>query len=324
MPLRIAFQMDALARLNKPVDSTLELARAAAEMGHHLFHYEPQALRMRLDPQAATPAGHITITAAGHALCCDPTAADPWSLGAADIRDLATFDVILMRQDPPFDLGYITATHILEHLRDKVRIVNDPVGVRNAPEKLLITHFPHLMPPTLITRDRTAIDSFRAEHGDIIIKPLHGYAGHGIFHLRPDDDNLPALIETLGSSNREPLMVQKFLPVATLGDKRIVILDGEPVGVFTRFPASGDARGNMRVGGQAKAAPLTARDRAICAELAPVFRERGLFLVGLDVIGDCVTEINVTSPTGLIMSDRLEGRHGSDRIAEQFWRKIAA
>jgi glutathione synthase len=195
--------------------------------------------------------------------------------------------------------------------------------VRNAPEKLLILEFPHLMPPTLIARDPAAIRDFHARHGDIIVKPLHGFAGHGIFHLRADDDNLPALLETLGAMNAEPLMIQKFLPVATLGDKRIVMLDGDPVGVFRRMPVKGDIRGNMRVGGRAELAPLTTRDREICDALAPALRERGLFLAGVDVIGDYLTEINVTSPTGLVTADQLEGRSGKDTIAEQFWARLA-
>ena len=317
MPLRIAFQMDPLTRLNKRTDSTLYLARAAAKNGHQLFHYEPQHLRMDISGTTRS------ITAEGHALLFGQDVADPWSLGARQVIDLSQTDVILMRQDPPFDLAYITATHILEHLADRVRVVNDPAGVRNAPEKLLITYFPELMPPTLITRDIEAIREFRARHGDIIIKPLHGFAGHGVFHLKPDDDNFSGLVEMMASMNNEPWMIQKFLPVATLGDKRIVVLDGDPVGVFRRMPAAGEVRGNMRVGGRAEASPLTPRDLEICERLKPVLRERGLYLVGLDVIGDYLTEINVTSPTGLLTADQLEGRSGMDTIAEQFWIRLS-
>ncbi len=316
MPLRIALQMDALERLYKPLDSTLELARAAVERGDELFHYEPSGLRMDI------AAGGTRVTAKVHRLVYDKRNPDPWSLGEESVADASEFDVILMRQDPPFDLSYITATHILEHLKDRVRIINDPVGVRNAPEKLLITYVPHLMPPTLIARDREAIETFRTEHRDIIIKPLHGYAGHGIFHLRPGDDNLPGLLETLATINNEPWMVQKFLPITEWGDKRIVVLNGEPVGSFRRMPAAGDVRGNMRVGGRPEKAELTRRDQEICATLAPMLRERGLFLAGIDVIGDYLTEINVTSPTGLIVADQLEGRTGQDRIAERFWRFV--
>lgn len=316
MSLRIAFQMDALARLNLKTDSTLYVAAAAARRGYELFHYEPEQLRMEIK------AGTRHITARGHVL--HHTADHGWVLGDEQTRDLQDFDVVLMRQDPPFDLAYITATHILEHLKDKVRVINDPVGVRNAPEKLLITHFPHLMPPTLITRDRAAIEAFRAQHHDIIIKPLHGHAGHGIFHLRPGDDNLPSLVETLSAMNREPWMIQKFLPIATVGDKRIVVLNGEPVGCYRRLPAAGDMRGNARVGATVELAPLTPRDKEICATLGPVLREKGLFWAGLDVIGDCLTEINVTSPTGLVTADSLEGRSGKDTIAEKFWDIVSA
>jgi glutathione synthase len=228
-----------------------------------------------------------------------------------------------MRQDPPFDLAYISATHILEHIQNKVCVVNDPVGVRNAPEKLFATHFSRFMAPTLITRDREAIEDFRARHGDIILKNLHGYAGHGIFHLKRGDHNLPSLIETLAEKNNEPWMIQKYIPaIHTKGDKRIVILDGDVVGFYTRIPAKGDVRGNMRAGAKPKAAPLTKRDREIVTALAPALKEAGLFLVGCDVIGDYLTEINVTSPTGLIVSDRMAGRKGKNTIAEQFWDRL--
>ncbi|HEU0118581.1 MAG TPA: glutathione synthase, partial [Alphaproteobacteria bacterium] len=247
--MKIAFQMDPLERLNKKGDSTLSLARAAAGRGYELFHYEPGHLQMVMGPHAPK------ISAAGHTLLLDK-ATDDWKLGEQSRRDLSGFDVILMRQDPPFDMAYITATHILENLPKKTRVINDPVGVRNAPEKLLISLTPQFLPPTLIARDREAIEEFRKQHGDIILKPLHGYAGHGIFHLRTDDNNLAALLETLGERTNEPWMVQKFLPVATQGDKRVVIMDGEPVGVFTRFPEKNETRGNMRVGGRPEPATL--------------------------------------------------------------------
>jgi glutathione synthase len=313
MTLQVALQMDALARLNLKSDSTLYVAAAAALRGYSLFHYEPQRLRLEVLN------GMRRISALGHMLTHE---GGVWKQGAEETRDLTTFNIILMRQDPPFDLAYITATHILELLPKSVRVVNDPAGVRNAPEKLLILDFPQFMPPTLIARDAPAIRDFHARYGDIIVKPLHGFAGHGIFHMRADDDNLPALLETLGTMNSEPWMVQKFLPVATLGDKRIVVLDGEPVGVFKRMPVTGDIRGNMRVGGRAELAPLTKRDREICEALSPVLKTRGLFLAGIDVIGDYLTEINVTSPTGLITADQLEGRSGKDTIAEQFWTRL--
>jgi len=316
MPLSIALQMDALSRLNQASDSTLELARVAAAAGHRLFHYEPKDLRLDVS------GGTTRLTAAGHDLIHAPQGAAVWHYGEASVRDLSDFDVILMRQDPPFDMAYIAATHLLELLPKKVRIINDPAGVRNAPEKLLITYFPHLMPPTLITRDRQAIDDFRAHHHDIIIKPLFGHAGHGIFHLKEGDDNLPALVETLAAASNEPWMIQKFLPVHQVGDKRILLLDGEPVGGVLRIPAAGDMRGTLRTGARAERMVLSKRDRDICDALRPALRERGLFLTGIDVIGDYLTEINVTSPTGLVTSDTLEGSTGKDRIAEKFWRIV--
>lgn len=315
MSRSIAFQMDHLDQLNHKFDTTLALAQSAAQRGYDLFHYEVGKLRLDIKN------GATKITATGNPLLLDKETGI-WNLGKSELRDLSTFDAILMRQDPPFDLSYITATHILELLRDKVKIINDPVGVRNAPEKLLVTHFPHLMPPTLITRDIEAIKQFRDEHKDIILKPLHGYAGHGIFHLSPHDDNLAALVEMLAAQNREPWMIQKFLQVSQYGDKRIVLIDGEIVGHFTRFPASGDMRGNLRVGARAEKSELTKRDLEICEALKPALIERGLFFTGLDIIGNYVTEINVTSPTGLVLSDQFAGYTGKDSIAEKFWQKI--
>ncbi|MFY9287863.1 MAG: glutathione synthase [Alphaproteobacteria bacterium] len=314
--MKVALQMDALERLNLTYDSTLYLAQAAAQRGFELFHYEPTQLAM------SVANGKTVITARGHSLKYKPGEKNPWVLGEEQKRDLQDFDIVLMRQDPPFDLGYITATHILEHLTGKTRVINDPVGVRNAPEKLLIALFPELMPPTLITRDRLAIEDFRKTHKDIIIKPLHGHAGHGIFHLKDDDDNLPALVETMAALNSEPWMIQKYLPINKLGDKRAVLLDGELVGLFNRFPPEGDMRGNMRVGGRAEAAEANARDKEICAAIGPALRERGLFLSGVDIIGDYLTEINVTSPTGLIVADQFAKRTGKDTIAEKFWHKL--
>jgi glutathione synthase len=312
MTIRIALQMDALSRLNLKYDSTLYLAKAALKRGCELFHYEPAHLRLDV--------GH-GVTAAGHALNFNE-AENSWSLGEAATIELADVSVVLMRQDPPFDLAYITATHLLDHLGDRVKVINDPTGVRNAPEKLLVTHFPQFMPPTLIARDVDAIEAFRVAHGDIVIKPIYGHAGHGIFHLRSGDDNLPGLMETLGGISAEPVIAQKFLPVNAYGDKRIVLLDGEAVGHYRRIPAKGDFRGNARVGARTEVAPLLKRDREICAELGPVLRDCGLRLVGLDVIGDFLTEINVTSPTGLVTSDELNNRSGKDSIAEKFWDKV--
>ena len=313
----IALQMDALARLNISSDSTLELARAAFEAGHRIFHYEPQTMRMEI----AHGSSHIRAT--GHELAYAPTTKEVWQQGKEELRDLSDFDVILMRQDPPFDLAYITATHMLEQLPKKTRVINDPAGVRNAPEKILNTMFPHLMTPTLITRDYKAIQAFRDEHKDIIIKPLYGHAGHGIFHLRAGDDNLPALIETLASQSPEPWITQKYLPVHEVGDKRIIMLDGEIAGGLVRMPATGDMRGTLRTGATPQRMQFTKRDHEICEALGPTLKERGLFFSGVDVIGDYLTEINVTSPTGLVTADKLEGRTGKDRTAELFWKKLS-
>jgi glutathione synthase len=316
--LKVALQMNALEALTKPTDTTLYVAQAAARRGYELFHYEPGHMRLETDPRRG-----MRITARGHALAFPGATQDSARYGAASTRDLGDFDVIFMRQDPPFDLAYVAATHMLEHLTPKVRIVNDPVGVRNAPEKLVTTHFPDLMPPSLITRDQEAICAFRARHGDIVFKPLFGFAGYGIFRLRADDGNLHALLEMMASLNPEPWQVQKYLPaINSTGDKRIILLDGEPVGCFTRIPAKDDSRGNMRVGGRPKPARLTPRDREICRKLAPSFRKQGLYLVGIDIIGEYLTEVNVTSPTGLVVADRLEGRKGKHTIAEMFWDRL--
>jgi glutathione synthase len=314
MTMRVALQMDPLDRLDKKYDTTLHIATAAARRGFSLFTYEPQNLRMEI------VGAERKIAAIGHRL----TYVDGlWETGGRENYDLSTFDIILMRQDPPFDLAYITATHILEHLTTKVRVVNDPVGVRNAPEKLLITHFPQLMPPTLITRDRASIDEFRARHGDIIIKPLYGHASRGVFHVRPDDTNLAVLTETLSLLNRDPWMVQRFLPdIITEGDKRIILFEGEPVGVFRRLPAKGDIRGALSAGAKLDSAVLTKRDQEICSVLAPVLQSRGLFFAGIDVIGGWLTEINVTSPSGLVDADEIEGRKGKHSLAEVFWDRL--
>jgi glutathione synthase len=232
---------------------------------------------------------------------------DHFTLGQSSVQDLSKVNVVLMRQDPPFDMAYITATHILEHIHPKTLVVNDPVSVRNAPEKLLVTHFSHLMPPTLITADPAQVKAFRQLHGDIIVKPLFGNGGAGVFHLRPDDSNLNALLEMFTERSREPVMVQRYLPEVRQGDKRIILIDGEPAGAINRVPAAGEARSNMHVGGRPEKTPLTPRDREICAAIGPTLKKQGLIFVGIDVIGDYLTEINVTSPTGLQEVNRFEG-----------------
>ncbi len=212
-----------------------------------------------------------------------------------------------MRQDPPFDMAYITATHLLEHVSRRVLVVNDPASVRNAPEKLVAMRFPELMPPTLVTSDRDEIIAFRARHGDIILKPLFGNGGAGVFRLTPQDENLNALLELFTVLYREPIMVQRYLPAVRAGDKRIVLIDGEAAGAVNRVPAAGEARANLHVGGRAAKSELTPREREICAAIGPMLRAEGLLLVGIDVIGDHLTEINVTSPTGLQEINRLDG-----------------
>jgi len=229
-------------------------------------------------------------------------------------------DVVLMRQDPPFDMAYISATHILEHIHPRTLVVNDPAAVRNAPEKLLVTHFPDLMPPTLVTWDVAAIRAFRAEFGDIIVKPLFGNGGAGVFRIRPDDENLGALLEMHFDRSREPLMIQRYEPAVRQGDKRIILIDGEPAGALNRVPAQGEARSNMHVGGRPERVALTPRDEEICARIGPMLREQGLIFVGIDVIGDYLTEINVTSPTGLQEIARFDGTNLAGRI----WDRIEA
>jgi glutathione synthase len=244
---------------------------------------------------------------------------DHFRFGGEERLDLGSMDVVLMRQDPPFDMAYITATHMLEHIQPKTLVVNDPASVRNAPEKLLVTHFPELMPPTLVTWDIEAIRAFRAEHGDIVVKPLFGNGGAGVFRIKPDDENLAALLEMHFARSREPLMIQRYEPAVRL-DKRIILVDGEPMGVINRVPAEGEARSNMHVGGRAEASRLTVRDREICARIGPTLRAQGLIFVGIDVIGDWLTEINVTSPTGLQEVARFDGTN----LAGAIWDRIEA
>jgi len=298
MSLKIAIQMDPVERINPAGDSTFMLALEAQARGYHLHHYLPRDLTLEGNK----------LTAIARPLQASKTGAVPIALGQPETLDLSAMDVILMRQDPPFDMAYITATHLLEHASGKALVVNDPVSVRNAPEKLFATHFAGLMPETLISSDAAAIRAFRKKHGDIIVKPLFGNGGAGVFHLRPEDDNLNALLEMFHALYRgEPVMAQRYLPEIRQGDKRIILVEGEPVGAVLRVPAAGEARANLHVGGKAQKSPLTSRDRAICAAIGPKLRELGLVFVGIDVIGDCLTEINVTSPTGIQEINRLDG-----------------
>jgi len=297
MSLAVAIQMDPIESIDIDADSTFVLALEAEKRGHTLFHYLPRDLALR----------NGRVLARVRPLAVRRIRGDHFTLGEARTVDLAGMDVVLMRQDPPFDMAYITATHLLDHIHPRTLVVNDPTHVRNAPEKLLVTHFGDLMPPTLITSDREQIMDFRDEHKDIIVKPLFGNGGAGVFHLLPGDENLNSLLEMFTQLYREPVMVQRYLPEVRQGDKRIILVDGVAVGAVNRVPAEGEARSNLHVGGTAKASVLTARDREICEAIGPTLKERGLIFVGIDVIGDYLTEINVTSPTGIQQIDRFDG-----------------
>lgn len=296
MSLAVAIQMDPIESIDIDADSTFVLALEAQRRGHGLYYYLPQNLSLK----------HGRATARAWPLTVRREKGRHYELGEMETLDLATMDVVLMRQDPPFDMAYITATHVLEHIHPQTLVINDPVWVRNAPEKLFVTHFPDLMPPTLITSDREEVHAFRAEHKDIIIKPLYGNGGAQVFHVKPDDENLNALLEMFTQMSREPIIVQRYLPEVRQGDKRIILIDGEPAGAIDRVPAEGEARSNMHVGGRAMKAVLTARDREICEAIGPALKERGLTFVGIDVIGQYLTEINVTSPTGLQEINRFD------------------
>ena len=297
----------------------------AQARGHSLWHYEVR--HMALKEGRSKPGGgkrDERLFARGHAVKVVREKGAHYEFGPMETRDLGTMDVVLMRQDPPFDMAYITATHMLEHIQPGTLIVNDPAAVRNAPEKILVTHFPDLMPPTLITWDTDAIRSFRAEYKDIIVKPLFGNGGAGVFRIKPDDENLASLLEMHFARSREPLMIQRYEAAVRLGDKRIILVDGEPAGAINRVPAAGEARSNMHVGGRPEKAPLTARDLEICAAIGPTLRDQGMIFVGIDVIGDYLTEINVTSPTGLQEIARFDGVHIEKTIWDRIEEKVGA
>ena len=314
MSLAVGIQMDPIERVNIDADSTFALALEAQARGHGLFHYLPQNLVLR----------EGRIRAKARALAVKREKGAHFRLGTPEILDLASLDVILMRQDPPFDMAYITATHLLEQVPPQTLVVNDPVHVRNAPEKLYVTHFHKLMPPTLIASDREQILEFRAAHGDIIVKPLFGNGGAGVFHLTPEDENLNALLEMFTQLYREPVVVQRYLPEVREGDKRIILIDGEPAGAVNRIPPKGEARSNLHVGGKAVRAALSSRDREICEAIGPALKDKGLIFVGIDVIGDYLTEINVTSPTGIQEIDRFDGVNLSARIWDAIEARYAA
>jgi len=310
MRLNVAVQMDPIERINIRGDSTFALLLEAQKRGHSLSYYTPDRLALR----------DGKVSAAVRSVAVRDVAGDHFTLGEARHSELSSFDVVLLRQDPPFDLAYISTTHMLERIHPKTLVVNDPAQVRNAPEKVFVTDFPDLMPPTLLTRDLEAIKAFRAEHGDIVMKPLYGKGGEAVFRLQREDLNFGSLYDLFAATFREPWVVQKFLPAVREGDKRIILVDGEFAGAVNRIPAPDDLRSNMVRGGVPKETELTAREREICARLGPALRERGLIFVGIDVIGDFLTEVNVTSPTGI----RAVKNFGGPDIAALIWDKIEA
>ncbi|AUQ63500.1 glutathione synthase [Phaeobacter inhibens] len=308
--MKIAFQMDPITDVDINADSSFRLAEEAQARGHSLFFYGPD--------QLAYQEGRIT--ARGHDMRVQRVAGTPAELGPRREVDLSDFDVVWLRQDPPFDMHYITSTHLLDRLKGQTLVVNDPFWVRNYPEKLLVLDFPELTPPTTVARDLDTIKAFKEKHGDIILKPLYGNGGAGVFRLDANDRNLTSLHELFTGFSREPLIVQKFLPDVSNGDKRVILVDGEPVGAINRVPAAGETRSNMHVGGRPEKISLSDRDREICAAIGPLLREKGQVFVGIDVIGDYLTEINVTSPTGIQELERFDGVN----IAEKIWQAIEA
>ena len=310
MALRVGIQMDPIGEIDISGDTSFALALEAQRRGHELFYYEPDRLAMR-DGQVSAAIQPLQVADAVGA---------HFELGAASITDLRDLDVILMRQDPPFDMHYISATHMLERVHPDTLVVNDPAAVRNAPEKIFPVRFAGLLPDTLITRDRAALDAFRAEFGDIILKPVFGNGGAGIFRIGPDDENFGALVDMFVQTDREPIIAQRYLPEVRAGDKRVILVEGEAVGALNRVPAAGDARANVHVGGTPEAAGLTDRDLEIAHEIGPVLRDMGIVFAGIDIIGAHLTEINVTSPTCI----REIKAFGGPDIAVMIWDAIEA
>src|SRR6201994_1828980 len=305
MGLTVAIQMDPIEKIDINGDSTFALALEAQARGHGLLYYGPRDLTFRENK----------VSAWVKPLNVRAVKGDHFALGDAFVYDLSAADVVLMRQDPPFDMSYITATHVLERIHPKTLVVNNPAQVRNAPEKLFVTEFGDFIPPTLITSDIREIRAFRDEHKDIILKPLYGNGGAGVFRVKIDDENFGSLMEIFTLFYREPVIVQRYLPDVRKGDKRIILVDGEFAGAINRVPAQGEARSNMHVGGRPEATELTAREKAICAAIGPALKQRGLIFTGIDVIGDYMTEINVTSPTGIQEVKRFGGKD----IAAMIW-----
>ena len=308
--MKIAFQMDPIQSVDINADSSFRLAEEAQARGHELFFYGPDKL--------AYDEGRILAT--GQSFTVQRVQGDHVALGAETQVDLAEFDVVWLRQDPPFDMHYITSTHLLDRLKGRTLVVNDPFWVRNYPEKLLVLDFPDLTPPTMIARDLETIKAFKARYGDVILKPLYGNGGAGVFRLDTNDRNLTSLHELFTGFSREPLIVQKFLPDVSAGDKRVILVDGEAVGAINRVPAEGETRSNMHVGGRPEKIGLSDRDKEICSRIGPLLREKGQVFVGIDVIGDYLTEINVTSPTGIQELERFDGIN----VAGAIWEAIEA
>src|SRR5579872_4384695 len=308
MKLNVAVQMDPIARINIRGDSTFALRLEAERRGHGLSYYTPDKLSLKGDE----------VVASVQALTVKDEVGSHFTLGEPRREPLAAFDVILLRQDPPFDLAYITSTHFLERIQTKTLVVNNPASVRNAPEKIFVMDFPHLMPPTLISRDLDEINAFRDKHGAVVMKPLHGHGGAAVFRVMPQDMNFGSLFDMFSVTFKEPWVIQQFIPEVKHGDKRIILVNGEFAGAVNRVPAADDLRSNMVRGGAAKATELTDREREICTTLGPALRARGLLFVGIDVIDGNLTEINVTSPTGI----RAIARLGGPDIAARIWDTI--
>ncbi|MGR3714920.1 MAG: glutathione synthase [Shimia sp.] len=308
--MKIAFQMDPIQSVDINADSSFRIAEEAQARGHELFYYSPDKLAYE----------EGAVTARGHWMTLQRVEGDHVALQPETLVDLSDFDVVWLRQDPPFDMNYITSTHLLDRLMPDTLVVNDPFWVRNYPEKLLVLDFPDLTPPTTIARDLGTIKAFKSKHGDVILKPLYGNGGAGVFRLDAADRNLTSLHELFTSFSREPLIVQKFLPDVRNGDKRVILVDGEPVGAINRVPAKGETRSNMHVGGRPEKIGLSERDLEICAAIGPLLKEKGQVFVGIDVIGDYLTEINVTSPTGIQELERFDGVN----VAAKIWDAIEA
>ncbi len=308
--LRVAMQMDPIEAINIEADSSFRIMEEAQKRGHSLFYYTPDKLFF----------DEGVVKARGWPVTVRREQGNHFTLGEEADVALADFDVVWLRQDPPFDMGYITTTHLLDMIHPQTLVVNDPFWVRNHPEKLLVLSFPDLTPPTMIARDFNTLRAFKARHGDIILKPLYGNGGAGVFRLDPNDRNLASLHELFVSMNNEPLIAQKFLPDVSAGDKRIILVDGAPVGAINRIPAPGETRSNMHVGGRPEKVGMSERDLEICARIGPLLRERGHIFVGIDVIGDYLTEINVTSPTGIQELERFDNTN----ITEKIWQAIEA